>query len=118
MFELGRARQWGDERVDQFRSRVEGLVEKAYRHLTARDREPMAVNAFMVGLLDGRLVEHLLTQKPESLAEAERVSQEYIQIKRSVPDGRGKSRDRPVMVSGSVDDSAIDSPRSAYAEAE
>ena len=63
MFELGRAKQWGDEGVDQFRVRIERLVGRAYHHLAAKDREPMAVNAFMVGLLDGRLVEHLLTQK-------------------------------------------------------
>ena len=105
MFQLGRAKQLPDERVDVFRMRIECLIGKAYHHLSARDREPMAVNAFMVGLADGRLVEHLLTQKPENLAEAQRVAQEYVEIKRSVPDSRvernrGFGKNEGAMVAG------------------
>ena len=114
MFQLGRAKQLPEERLDQFRMRVDHLIGQAYHHLAARDREPMAVNAFMVGLADGRIVEHLLTQKPANLAEAQRIAQEYVEIKRSVPD-RGGDRNRAfaknegATVSGSLDGLGLDS---------
>ncbi len=44
----------------------------------------MAVNAFLVGLRDPKLVEHLLTQGPKTCSEAERIAMEFFQLRRSL----------------------------------
>ncbi len=44
----------------------------------------MAVNAFLVGLRDSKLVEHLLTQGPKTCSEAERIAMEFFQLRRSL----------------------------------
>ena len=74
MFSLTKTKQRPDERIEQFKVRVERLVSKSYGHLSAQDRDPMAVNTFLVGLHDSRLMDHLLTQRPTTLTDAERIS--------------------------------------------
>ncbi len=44
----------------------------------------MAVNGFMIGLSDPRLIEHMLSQKPANLADCERMALEFIQLRKSV----------------------------------
>ena len=55
LLSLTRTKQFPDETVTQFRSRLERLAGKAYLHLPAKDREPMTISLFAPGLLDFRL---------------------------------------------------------------
>ncbi len=44
----------------------------------------MAVNAFLVGLSDPKLIEHLLTQGPKTISDAERIAVEFFQLKKTL----------------------------------
>ena len=70
LLSVTRTKQFPDETVTQFRSRLERLAGKAYHHLPAKDREPMTISLFASGLVDFRLAEHVLTQAPQTLSEA------------------------------------------------
>ena len=59
LLSLTRTKQFPDEMVTQFRSRLERLVGKAYHHLPAKDREPMNISLFAYGLLVFRLAEYV-----------------------------------------------------------
>ena len=52
----------------------------------------MAVNAFLVGLSDPKLIEHLLTQGPKTVSDAERVAVEYFQLRKTLaPEKKNKN---------------------------
>ena len=84
MFSLSKAKQHPNEHIENFRSRIESLVARSYHHLSPKDREPMAVNAFLVGLSDPKLIEHLLTQGPKTVSDAERIAVEYFQLRKTL----------------------------------
>ncbi len=68
----------------------------------------MAVNAFLMGLQDTRLVEHLLTQGPKTLPDAERIAIEFFQLRRSLAapqnensrNRNGRRDNRPAFFAG------------------
>ncbi|KAF0151323.1 MAG: hypothetical protein FD189_2577, partial [Elusimicrobia bacterium] len=92
LISLTRTKQFPDETVTQFRSRLERLAGKAYRHLRVKDREPLAISLFASGLLDFGLAEHVLTLAPQTLSEAERIALECLQIRRVISSVRPRIR--------------------------
>ena len=115
---LSRVRQYPDENLSQFRTRVERLASKAYHHLSAKDREPMIVAALLSGLPDPHLAEHILSQKPTTAAEVERVASEFVQMRRSLSSARPRSSHTvdASLAAPSANSSPSASPRSSTSD--
>ena len=70
---------------------------KSYVQLPAKDPESLAIAIFASGLLDFRLAEHVLTQAPQTLSEAERIELEYLQIRSGINSARPRLRRKDRM---------------------